>query len=407
MEIARKLAVLADAAKYDASCASSGSARRDSLGGKGVGSSEGMGICHSYAPDGRCISLLKVLLTNFCVYDCLYCVNRISSNVQRARFSVTELVTLTLDFYKRNYIEGLFLSSGIIRSPDYTMEQVIGVARSLRETHDFRGYIHLKTIPDASPELIAEAGRYADRLSINIELPTHDSLARLAPEKDAGAIRRSMARVRVQLDANADERKARRKPPAFAPAGQSTQMIIGADASDDRAIIETSASLYTAYRLKRVYYSAFSPIPDSNAALPLKAPPLVREHRLYQADWLMRFYGFDSTEIVRAPDGMLDLDIDPKLAWALSNRERFPVDVNRADKEMLLRVPGLGVRAVKRIIAARRVRAIRSDDLKRLRVPLAKVLPFVVLPDVRAGAALDSDQFAHRARKPEQLGLFG
>ena len=407
MDITAKLAVLADAAKYDASCASSGTTKRNALDGKGIGSSEGMGICHSYAPDGRCISLLKVLLTNFCVYDCLYCVNRISSNVPRARFTVEELVTLTLDFYKRNYIEGLFLSSGIIRSPDYTMEQVVRVARDLREQHGFRGYIHLKTIPDASPELIAEAGRYADRLSINIELPTQDSLTRLAPEKDAGAIRRSMARVRTQLDAAHAERKAKRRPPAFAPAGQSTQMIVGADASDDREIIAASANLYSSYRLKRVYYSAFSPIPDSNAALPLKAPPLVREHRLYQADWLMRFYGFDSTEIVRADDGMLDLDIDPKLAWALANRDKFPVDVNRAERELLLRVPGLGVRTVARIIAARRVRAIRSDDLVRLRVPMRKVAPFVVLADQHGSAALDSEALRASVRpQAQQLGLF-
>jgi putative DNA modification/repair radical SAM protein len=406
MDLARKLAVLADAAKYDASCASSGTSKRNSADGKGIGSTEGMGICHSYAPDGRCISLLKVLLTNFCTYDCLYCVNRISSNVPRARFTVPELVKLTLDFYRRNYIEGLFLSSGIIRSPDYTMEEVIRVARSLREEHHFRGYIHLKTIPDACPELIAEAGRYADRLSINIELPTEAGLTRLAPEKDAGAIRRSMARVRVRLDEREDAKKAKQKPPAFAPAGQSTQMIVGADASDDRAIIETSANLYGAYKLKRVYYSAFSPIPDSNSALPLKAPPLVREHRLYQADWLMRLYGFGSSEIVVAEDGMLDLDIDPKLAWALAHRERFPVDVNRADREMLLRVPGFGTRTVARILKARRVRAIRSDDLARLKVPLAKALPFVVTADHRACSALDSEKLAGRARRTEQLALF-
>ncbi|HEX2826667.1 MAG TPA: putative DNA modification/repair radical SAM protein [Burkholderiales bacterium] len=406
MDLARKLTVLADAAKYDASCASSGTSKRDSADGKGIGSTEGMGICHSYAPDGRCISLLKVLLTNFCTYDCLYCVNRISSNVPRARFTVPELVKLTLDFYRRNYIEGLFLSSGIIRSPDYTMEEVIRVARSLREEHHFRGYIHLKTIPDASPELIAEAGRYADRLSINIELPTEAGLTRLAPEKDAGAIRRSMARVRVRLDEREDAKKAKQKPPVFTPAGQSTQMIVGADASDDRAIIETSANLYGAYKLKRVYYSAFSPIPDSNAALPLKAPPLVREHRLYQADWLMRFYGFGSSEIVVAEDGMLDLDIDPKLAWALAHRERFPVDVNRADREMLLRVPGFGTRTVARILKARRVRAIRSDDLARLKVPLSKALPFVVTADHRAYSALDSEKLAGSARRTEQLALF-
>ena len=407
MDLARKLSVLADAAKYDASCASSGTSKRNSADGKGIGSTEGMGICHSYAPDGRCISLLKVLLTNFCTYDCLYCVNRISSNVPRARFTVPELVRLTLDFYRRNYIEGLFLSSGIIRSPDYTMEEVIRVARTLRIDHDFRGYIHLKTIPDASPELIAEAGRYADRLSINIELPTEAGLAHLAPEKNAGAILRSMARVRVQLDERKEEAKARRKPPPFAPAGQSTQMIVGADASDDRAIIDTSASLYSSYRLKRVYYSAFSPIPYSNAALPLKAPPLVREHRLYQADWLMRFYGFDSSEIVVAKDGMLDLDIDPKLAWALAHRDRFPVDVNRADKEMLLRVPGFGSRTVKRILAARRVRAVRSDDLVRLRVPLSKTLPFVVLADHTSCSALDSELIAAKPARAEQLALFG
>jgi putative DNA modification/repair radical SAM protein len=405
MDLARKLAILADAAKYDASCASSGTEKRSSADGKGIGSTEGMGICHSYAPDGRCISLLKVLLTNFCTYDCLYCVNRISSNVPRARFTVPELVRLTLDFYRRNYIEGLFLSSGIIRSPDYTMEEVIRVARTLRTEHRFRGYIHLKTIPDASPDLIAEAGRYADRLSINIELPTEASLARLAPEKNAGAIRRSMARVRLQLDERADDKKAKKTQPAFAPAGQSTQMIVGADTSDDRSIIETSANLYSAYRLKRVYYSAFSPIPDSNTALPLKPPPLVREHRLYQADWLMRFYGFGSTEIVVSQDGMLDLDIDPKLSWALAHRDKFPVDVNRADKEMLLRVPGLGLRTVQRIIAARRVRAVRSGDLARLRVPLSKVLPFVVLPDHHPNRTVDRERLTGSPRT-EQLALF-
>ena len=404
MELARKLAILADAAKYDASCASSGTARRTS-GRTGIGSTEGMGICHSYAPDGRCISLLKVLLTNFCIYDCLYCVNRSSSNVPRARFSVPELVQLTLDFYKRNYIEGLFLSSGIIRSPDYTMEQVVAVARTLRTEHDFRGYIHLKTIPDASPELIAEAGRYADRLSINIELPTPGALAQLAPEKDAGAIRRSMARVRVKLEEHGEARPGRYKPAPFAPAGQSTQMIVGADASDDRTIVAASANLYSAYKLRRVYYSAFSPIPDSSAALPMKAPPLVREHRLYQADWLMRFYGFDASEIVRREDGMLDLDIDPKLAWALANRDKFPVDVNRADREMLLRIPGFGVRTVARLIRARRVRAIRSDDLIRLGVSMKKSAPYVLLPDHRA-RPLEAESAGANTQSCEQLSLF-
>ncbi|HEX2540753.1 MAG TPA: putative DNA modification/repair radical SAM protein [Caldimonas sp.] len=408
MELTRKLALLADAAKYDASCASSGTSRRDSLSGRGIGSTEGSGICHSYAPDGRCISLLKILLTNFCLYDCLYCINRSSSNVPRARFTVDEVVQLTLDFYRRNCIEGLFLSSGIIRNPDYTMEQVVEVARVLREEHDFRGYIHLKTIPDASADLLARAGRYADRLSINIELPTVQSLAALAPEKDGAAIRRSMARLRVHIDDAKDASKPapatsivampakRAQAPRFAPAGQSTQMIVGADAASDSTILQTSASLYGSYRLRRVYYSAFSPIPDAARALPLKAPPLVREHRLYQADWLMRFYGFEHEEIVSGADGMLSLEVDPKLAWALAHRERFPVDCNRAPKEMLLRVPGLGVKAVGRMLLARRGRRLRTADLERLRVPLRKVLPFVELADHRPGRSLEAADLRRR-----------
>ncbi|GAB7129580.1 putative DNA modification/repair radical SAM protein [Silvimonas sp. JCM 19000] len=410
MDFQIKLQVLADAAKYDASCSSSGSDKRDSKDGRGVGSTEGMGICHSYAPDGRCISLLKILLTNYCMYDCLYCVNRVSSNVQRARFSVEEVVKLTLDFYKRNYIEGLFLSSGIIRSADYTMEQVVRVAKVLREEHDFRGYIHLKTIPDASEELLAEAGRYADRLSINIELPTEQSLSDLAPEKDARAIRRSMGRLRWRIDESRESRAnpAARKPLRFAPGGQSTQMIVGADATNDQAILATSANLYGNYRLRRVYYSAFSPIPDASKALPLKAPPLVREHRLYQADWLMRFYGFSADEIVDPKAGMLDLDMDPKLAWALRHRERFPVDLNKAPREMLLRVPGLGSKAVERILSTRRVRALRSDDLGRLHVPLKKILPFITLPGHSPGATLDGASLAAQLRTPPvQPDLFG
>ena len=399
MDTNSKLAILADAAKYDASCASSGASARDSVGGRGIGSNDGMGICHSYAPDGRCISLLKILLTNFCLYDCLYCVNRVTSNVPRARFTVDEVVKLTLDFYRRNCIEGLFLSSGIIRNPDYTMEQVVEVARVLREVHDFRGYIHLKTIPDASPELLQRAGQYADRLSINIELPTEAGLAQLAPEKNGAAIKRSMARLRVHIDDARSELRdhqrapvsslpgapaGRAAPPLFASAGQSTQMIVGADAADDATILSTSANLYGAYRLKRVYYSAFSPIPDSSASLPLKAPPLVREHRLYQADWLMRFYGFAAGEITPARgDGMLSLEMDPKMAWALSHPERFPVDLDRAPREMLLRVPGLGVKAVDRLLQARRVRRLRTEDLKRLRVAAHKVLPFVVVANHR------------------------
>jgi putative DNA modification/repair radical SAM protein len=408
MNLQRKLAILADAAKYDASCASSGTATRDSRDGKGLGSTDGgMGICHSYAPDGRCISLLKILLTNACNYDCLYCINRASSNVPRARFTVEEAVQLTLDFYRRNYIEGLFLSSGIIRSPDYTMEQVVRVARSLREDHHFRGYIHLKTIPEADDALIAEAGRYADRLSINIEVPTETSLKTLAPEKDVRAIRRTMGRLRLRLDETQESARDKRAP-RFAPAGQSTQMIVGADAASDRTILQTSANLYGSYRLKRVYYSAFSPIPDASRNLPLRAPPLLREHRLYQADWLMRFYGFDAGEITDPrDDGMLPLDIDPKLAWALRHRARFPLDVNKASREDLLRVPGFGVRTVERILAARRVTHLRAADLARLNVPRAKTLPFIVLADHRpAQALLDSTRLAALLRPPaRQLGF--
>jgi putative DNA modification/repair radical SAM protein len=401
MDLQSKLAVLADAAKYDASCASSGSSKKHSLGGRGMGSTEGMGICHSYAPDGRCISLLKILLTNFCIYDCLYCVNRRSSNTPRARFSVEEVVQLTLDFYGRNYIEGLFLSSGVIRNADYTMEQLVRVARTLREQHDFRGYIHLKTIPDASPELLAQAGRYADRVSVNIELPSEASLTRLAPEKSDGTIRRSMAHLREHID----EAKAERAAPKFAPGGQSTQLIVGADDATDRTIMEKSVVLYSSYKLRRVYYSAFSPIPDSSGLLPLKAAPLMREHRLYQSDWLLRFYGFNAQELFVRPDGMLDLQIDPKLAWALQHRELFPVNINRAAREALLRVPGLGVRAVKRIVAARRGRTIRLEDLQRLRVPLRRVLPFVVVPG-HVPRLLETSGLERQLRgQPAQLSL--
>jgi len=405
MDLLKKLEILADAAKYDASCASSGTAKQDSLGkASGVGSTEGMGICHAYAPDGRCISLLKILLTNSCIYDCLYCINRRSSNVRRARFTPEEVVTLTLGFYRRNCIEGLFLSSGIIRSPDYTMEQVVRVARILREEHGFRGYIHLKTIPDASPELLAEAGRYADRLSINVELPTEASLARLAPEKDMTGIRRSMGRMRLRID----EARAEKHAPRFAPAGQSTQLIIGADGSSDRDILDLSTNLYGNYGLRRVYFSAFSPIPDASAALPPSKAPLLREHRLYQADWLMRFYEFQASELALGPDGNMDLSMDPKLAWALQHRDQFPIDVNRASREQLLRVPGMGVKSIDRLLKARRHRRLRMDDLARLRLPLSKVAPFVVAADHQPGGLLDSARLQQRlVPKPAQLSLFG
>jgi putative DNA modification/repair radical SAM protein len=403
MDLLKKLEILADAAKYDASCASSGTAKRNSLGQSfGVGSTEGMGICHAYAPDGRCISLLKILLTNSCMYECLYCVNRRSSNVRRARFTPEEVVTLTLGFYRRNCIEGLFLSSGIIRSPDYTMEQVVRVARLLREEHGFRGYIHLKTIPDAAPELLAEAGQYADRLSINVELPNAASLARLAPEKDMQGIRRSMARMRLKIEEGRAEKR------VFAPAGQSTQLIVGAEASSDREILDLSTNLYGNYGLRRVYFSAFSPIPDASAALPPTKAPLLREHRLYQADWLMRFYDFKADELALGPDGNMDLSLDPKLAWALAHREQFPMDVNRASREQLLRVPGMGVKSVDRLLLARRHIRLRMQDLARLRLPIAKVAPFVVAADHQPGALLDSARLQQRlVPKPQQADLFG
>ncbi|MES1939380.1 elongator protein 3/MiaB/NifB [Salinisphaera sp. T5B8] len=412
MELIKKLEILADAAKYDASCSSSGTRRRHSLGGKGIGSSEGSGICHAYAPDGRCISLLKILLTNFCIYECSYCINRNSSNVARARFTVDEVVRLTLDFYKRNYIEGLFLSSGVIQSPDYTMGQLVEVARRLRVDHDFRGYIHLKTIPDADGQLLADAGTYADRLSINVELPTRIALADLAPEKDHRTIKLSMARIRARQDEYAERRREARRTsslsprriatPRFAPAGQSTQMIVGAEPSTDAQILSTTANLYSAYRLKRVYFSAFSPIADASAKLPARRTPLIREHRLYQSDWLMRFYGYGHDEITAGVDdsashGMLDLDVDPKLGWALRNRDYFPVDLNRDARERLLRVPGLGVKSVDRLLAIRRWQKIRLEDLVALRAGVKKAMPFVICANHRPALA-EAPSAALRAR---------
>ncbi|MBA8908668.1 putative DNA modification/repair radical SAM protein [Aminobacter ciceronei] len=403
-----KLAILSDAAKYDASCASSGAGGRDSLKSGGIGSTEGMGICHSYAPDGRCISLLKILLTNFCIYDCSYCINRSSSNVRRARFTVDEVVRLTMDFYKRNYIEGLFLSSGVIRSPDETMTEMVEVARRLRLDEKFAGYIHLKTIPEASAELIEKAGLYADRLSINVELPTDEGVKRLAPEKRPETIRVSMAKLRSKIEEKAEPTLRTKTRERFAPGGQSTQMIVGADATSDARILKTSARLYGSYQLRRVYYSAFSPIPDASSALPLRKPPLMREHRLYQADWLMRFYGFEQGEILDGtPDGMLELEIDPKLAWALRNRASFPLDVNRADKERLLRIPGLGTRAVERILETRRFKRLRLDDVGRLCQSITKVRPFIVADGWSPGAATDAARLREAiAPKPRQLELF-
>jgi putative DNA modification/repair radical SAM protein len=409
-KLIQKLEILSDAAKYDASCASGTAGKRKA--GKadktGIGSlTGGTGICHSFTPDGRCVSLLKILMTNYCLYDCHYCINRVSSSVQRARFTVKETVELTLNFYKRNYIEGLFLSSGIVGSPDLTMESMVRIAKSLRVDHGFKGYIHLKTIPNASPELQAEAGLYADRLSINVEMPTQPSLNQYAPEKDLGAIHSAMNTLKDKItEHKVDKTHTGKRPPRFAPGGQSTQMIIGADGSNDKTILGASVQLYSQQKLRRVYYSAFSPIPDASEVLPLKPAPLVREHRLYQADWLLRFYGFTLDEIVH--DDMLDMDHDPKLAWALRNRHVFPIDLNKADKLMLLRVPGLGARTVQKILAIRRYTKLSWMDLTKMRLPLQKLKPFISVSDYSPAIhLLDSNNFELQFKPPKQFELFG
>jgi putative DNA modification/repair radical SAM protein len=386
LSVQEKLEILADAAKYDASCASSGAKR--SGNGKGVGHSDGTGICHSYTPDGRCVSLLKILLTNYCTYDCVFCVNRVSSDIRRARFTPQEVVDLTLQFYKRNYIEGLFLSSGIIQSPDYTMEQLIEVAKTLRSVHHFGGYIHLKTIPGCDERLVQEAGRWADRLSANIELPTQSDLVQLAPEKKAVTIERTMEQIRDKKDAAEDERKVIRSAEKFAPAGQSTQMVVGATDTTDREIIGRASRLYEGYKLKRIYYTGFSPYPEADARLPLKATPLMREHRLYQADWLMRFYGFAAEEITTDAQPHLSLDEDPKTVWAKAHPEFFPVDVNAGAREALLRVPGIGHKNVERILRIRAYHRLSLEDLKKLHVRVQSAMAYLIATDHLPGAVV-------------------
>lgn len=401
-----KLAVLADAAKYDASCASSGSHRKSHPGG--LGNTNKVGICHSYTPDGRCVSLLKILFTNHCIYDCQYCVNRLSSDIPRARFTIDEVIFITMEFYKRNYIEGLFLSSGIIQSIDYTMQQLIAVAKKLRTAGNYNGYIHLKAVPGASKALLDEAGMWADRLSANIELPTQADLNRFAPEKKVVDVESTMNRLADRILESQVERKKSSLAPNFAPAGQSTQMIVGASPATDATILTTASGLYDKQKLRRVYYSAFSPIPKGDARLPSQAPPLIREHRLYQADWLMRFYGFNANELTTQTDHNLDLQVDPKLAWALRNRAFFPIDINKAGPARLLRVPGLGQRSVGRIMQARRFRAVRLGDLVKLRVSLPKVQPWIITadhnPDVRLLDRLDLR--GRIVKATEQLELF-
>ena len=379
MDITSKLRILADSAKYDASCASSGVVRRGAPGG--LGNSDGTGICHSYTPDGRCVSLLKILLTHYCFYDCQYCVNRVSSDGPRARFSVQEVVDLTLEFYRRNYIEGLFLSSGIVQSADYTTEHMVAVARSLREEHRFGGYIHLKIIPGANPLLVAAAGELADRVSANIELPVQADLDRLAPDKTRTSVEQTMAVVHEHVSAAADDQRSMAHPKRFAPAGQTTQMIVGASASTDAQMLRTASELYSRHSLRRVYYSAFSPFPHAPRAVPPAAPPRMREHRLYQADWLMRHYQFDASELTTAAEPDLPLHISPKLAWALRHPELFPVDVNTAPREALLRIPGIGSRSVDRLLRIRRSHRVSSADLRALGARTAEARCFVITAD--------------------------
>lgn len=374
--VLEKLNTLAESAKYDVSCASSGTTRKGTPGQ--LGSTKGWGICHSFTEDGRCVSLFKIMLTNYCIYDCAYCINRRSNDIKRATFTVEELVNLTLEFYRRNYIEGLFLSSGVINNPDYTMERMMKVVKDLRLVHKYNGYIHVKAIPGASQQLINEAGLYADRMSVNVEIPTEQHLKLLAPEKDFKSVFQPMKAIQQGITQYLEEKRTIRSAPRFVPAGQSTQMIIGATPESDRQILTLASSLYTQESLKRVYYSGFIPVNEYDKRLPaLKQAPLVRENRLYQADWLMRFYQFNVNEIVdeRFPD--LDLTIDPKLSWALRHPEFYPVDINRADYAQILRVPGIGVKSAKLIVMARRHGKLDADKLKNIGVVMKKARYFI------------------------------
>ena len=408
-----KLTILSDAAKYDASCSSSGSKRANH--NKGLGNSDGMGICHSYTEDGRCVSLLKILFTNHCIYDCAYCVSRRSNDVRRAAFTVEEVVDLTINFYRRNYIEGLFLSSGIFKSADYTMERLVRVAKTLRQQHSFNGYIHLKAIPGASPELLHEAGLYSDRLSVNIEIPSETSLKKVAPEKNYPDIITPMNYLSDEKDRYQDDKKHIRKTPLFLPAGQSTQLIVGASPESDLQILHLADGLYKQQRLKRVYYSGYVPIATDNRVPLLKAPPLVRENRVYQADWLLRFYRFSVDEIVNEAHPNLDLEVDPKVSYALRNPEKFPVDINKADYEMILRVPGIGVKSAMKIVKSRVHQRLNLDHLQRIGVALKRARFFITCPGSqhqhkdyevsRLRQMILSSESA--ARQSPQLSLFG
>lgn len=393
-----KLRILAESAKYDVSCSSSGTVRRG-VKGDGIGNTVGgIGICHSFADDGRCIALLKVMLTNYCMYDCAYCINRRSNDIKRATMSVSEVVEVTMEFYSRNYIEGLFLSSGVVRNPDYTMERLARVAQDLRTVHRFNGYIHLKSIPGASRELVNQAGLYADRMSVNIEIPNEGSLKYLAPEKDFKSVYEPMGYIRQGVLENTEDRRKFRNAPRFVPAGQSTQMIVGASPERDRDILKLSSALYATPTMRRVYYSGYIPVNTYDSRLPVtKQPPLVRENRLYQADWLMRFYKFSADEIADDSHPDLELEIDPKLSWALRHPEFFPVDVNRADYEMILRIPGVGVKSATLIVNARRFRRLTSEHLRKIGVVMKRARYFITCGELEACCVADvSPEYVRR-----------
>ncbi len=409
LDVKEKLQILADAAKYDVSCASSGSKRSNTNGG--LGNTSGMGICHSYTEDGRCISLLKILLTNYCIYDCAYCVSRKSNDIKRVAFTVQEVVDLTINFYRRNYIEGLFLSSGIFKNADYTNDRLIRIAKKLRSEERFNGYIHLKIIPGASPEVIHEAGLYADRLSVNLEIPSKSGLQKVAPEKSHTSVLQPMNWLKEQISENQEDRRKYRKTPLFAPAGQSTQIVVGATSETDYHILNLSASLYEKQQLKRVYYSGYIPI-STDVRLPiLKKAPLVRENRLYQADWLFRFYGFGMGEIVNENQPHLSLDIDPKLEYALRNLDLFPVDINTASYELILRIPGIGVKTAGMIVKSRKYGTVRYEDVKKMGAAMNRAKFFIHVPGRLLTRSADTpDRIRHQIKyqdKKAQLNLFG
>jgi len=408
--VREKLQILSDAAKYDVSCASSGSKRKNH--NAGLGNATGMGICHSYTEDGRCVSLLKILLTNHCIFDCAYCVSRKSNDVKRAAFTVREVVDLTINFYRRNYIEGLFLSSGIFKSADFTMERLVRIAKTLRTEHKFNGYIHLKAIPGANEDLLHEAGLYADRLSVNLEIPSEKSLKKIAPEKNYKEVYDPMNFLSEKISGYKSERKLIKKAPLFSPGGQSTQMVVGATPESDRHILQLSKSLYQDQELKRVYYSGYIPVSDDSRLPSLSKPPLQREHRLYQADWLMRFYGFDADEILDESQPNLDLELDPKVSWALRNPHIFPVDVNKDPYELILRIPGVGVKSAKMIVSSRRHGSLRAEHLKKIGLVWKRSKYFItgversLQPKDWRPEVLRAHLLAQSAQKANQLKLF-